>query len=260
MFSLQSSLVLTVLVPSVCSSLLSSLLQPTVRSASCQARCLNVPSDQLQDCLQICSLAIEDPQTSICNYPRFCTGGCRAACQSERVENVRLAGVSQQECLLSWRMEDKEDQENLHDNVVFIVTGLDQGGMISLISDHQVDSNLHLSPEMTSKFLELTVLAVDGQGLLDMETVLVMETENCPQDRSDQLSSAPSFIQENLIHLCLVIVIIIILLSFILTKIIKSLKRQPAKKQILEDVYYSDNIFLVCQESLAEEAKYLNLL
>ena len=258
MFSLQSSLVLTVLVPSVCSSLLSSLLQPTVRSASCQARCLNVPSDQLQDCLQICSLALEDPQTSICNYPRFCTGGCRAACQSERRQEVRLAGVSQEECLLSWRMEDKENQENLHHNVVFIVAGLDQGGMVSLVSEQQQESSLHLGPEMVSKYLELTVLAVDSEGLLDMETVLLQQTDNCPQHRSQSLS--PSFIQENLTHLVLVMVIVIILLSFIIIKTVKSLKQQPVKKQILEDVYYSDKIFLVCQESLADEAKFLNLL
>ena len=207
-------------------------------------------SDQLQDCLQICSQVMEDPAASICLFPRFCTGGCRAACQSERREEVRLSGVSQQECGLSWRMEDH------HDNVVFIVAGLDQGGMLSVISDHQLDSSLQLTAEMTSKFLEMTVLAVDGQGLLDMETVLVEEIENCPQTK---LSPASVFIEENLIYLCLVVIIVIILLSFITTKIIMILKQKPVKKQNLEKVFYSDNVFLICQESLAEDAKFLSL-
>ena len=255
MFSVQILISSSLLVSSVHSSLLETLLEDTLMTASCQARCLDVASDQLQDCLQICSQVMEDPAASICLFPRFCTGGCRAACQSERREEVRLSGVSQQECGLSWRMEDH------HDNVVFIVTGLDQGGMLSVISDHQLDSSLQLTAEMTSKFLEMTVLAVDGQGLLDMETVLVEElekVENCPQ--ADQLSPALAFIEENLTHMCLVVIIVIIMISFLVTKLVRSLKQEQVKKQTLEKVPNNDNIFLICQDSITEDVKYLNLL
>ena len=244
----------SLLVSSVHSSLLETLLEDTLRTASCQARCLDVASEQLQDCLQICSQVMEDPAASICLFPRFCTGGCRAACQSERREEVRLSGVSQQECGLSWRMEDH------HNNVVFIVAGLDQGGMLGIISDHQLDSNLQLTAEMTSKYLEMTVLAVDGQGLIDMETILVVEVENCPRTRPDQLSPASAFIEENLTHVCLVVIIVIIMISFLVTKIVRSLKQEQVKKQTLEKVPNNDNIYLICQDSLTEDVKYLNLL
>ena len=252
MLSVQILMTSSLLVSSVHSSLLETLLEDTLRTASCQARCRDVASDQLQDCLQICSQVMEDPAASICLFPRFCTGGCRAACQSERREEVRLSGVSQQECGLSWRMEDH------HNNVVFIVAGLDQGGMLSVISAHQVDSSLQLTAEMTSKFLEMTVLAVDGQGLLDMETVLVEEVENCPQ--TDQLSPASAFIEENLTHLCLVVIIAIIMISFITTKIVMSRKQEKVRKQTLEKVPNISEVFLVCQDSLTDEVKYLSLL
>ena len=253
MFSVQILISTSLLVSSVHSSLLETLLETTLRTASCQARCRDVASEQLQDCLQICSQVIEDPSASICSFPRFCTGGCRAACQSERREEGRLSVVSQQECGLSWRMEDHIN------NVVFNVAGLDQGGMLSVISEHLLDSSLQLTAEMTSKFLEMTVLAVDGQGLIDMETVLLEEVENCPLIKPGQHSPASVFSEENLTHVCLLVVIVIIMIIFIVVKIVRSIKQEPVKKQTLEKVSDFDNIFLICQESLTEDVKYLNL-
>ena len=144
-------------------------------------------------------------------------------------------------------------------NVVFIVAGLDQGGMLSVISEHLLDSSLQLTAEMTSKFLEMTVLAVDGQGLIDMETVLLEEVENCPLIKPVQHSPASVFIEENLTHVCLLVVIVIIMIIFIVVKIVRSIKQEPVKKQTLEKVSDFDNIFLICQESLTEDVKYLNL-
>ena len=259
MFSVQILMTSSLLVSSVHSSLLETLLEDTLRTASCQARCLDVASDQLQDCLQICSQVMEDPAASICLFPRFCTGGCRAACQSERREEVRLSGVSQQECGLSWRMDDH------HNNVVFIVAGLDQGGMFSIISPHQVAASLPLSPATTAKFTEITILAVDRQGLRDIKTVLIQEVETCPLNTQETLSQTPAdFIDTNLVHICLVVIIAIIILTILIIKLVKTVRRQAGKqsvkKETLEDVYYSDNIFLICQESLAEDVKYLNLV
>ena len=253
MFSVQILISTSLLISSVHSSLLERLLETTLRKASCQARCRDLASEQLQDCLQICSQVIEDPSASICSFPRFCTGGCRAACQSERREEGRLSGVSQQECGLSWRMEDHIK------NVVFIVAGLDQGGMLSIISEHLLDSSLQITAEMTSKFLKMTVLAVDGQGLIDLETVLVEEVENCPLIKPGQLSLALAFSEENLPFFCLMVILAIITIGILAIKITKSLKETPVKQQSLENVFYSDNVFLICKESLAEDAKYLSL-
>ena len=250
MFSVQILISTSLLVSSVHSSLLETLLETTLRTASCQARCRDVASEQLQDCLQICSQVIEDPSASICSFPRFCTGGCRAACQYERGQESRLSGVSQQECGLSWSMEDHTD------NVVFIVTGLDQGGMLSVISEHLLDSSLQLTAEMTSKFLEMTVLAVDGQGLIDMETVLLEEVENCPLIKPGQHSPASVFSEENLTHVCLLVVIVIIMIIFIVVKIVRSIKQEPVRKQTLEKVSDFDKKKFICQD---EDVIYFNL-
>ena len=67
-------------------SLLERLLKTTLEAASCHARCDGLTTEDLEDCLDVCSLVSQNPQTSICQFPRFCTGGCRAACDTERPE------------------------------------------------------------------------------------------------------------------------------------------------------------------------------
>ena len=259
MFTIKYSLVVAILmIPRASSSLMETLLQPTLRAASCQARCESVARDQMEDCLKICSLVVEEQETELCNLPRFCTGGCRAACQSERREDS-LASVSQQDCLLSWSMDLSPS------NIVYVVVGLDQGGMLSIISDYQQDSRLPLTPEMINKYLEVTVIAVDGAGLLDMETISIQDIETCPliTPENKSLTGAVNFIEENFIHVCLVVIILIILLSFIIIKIARNFLRQSGRqaveKQTLENLQGSGKFFLICQESLTQDIKHLNL-
>ena len=160
-----TALVLTVLMTPVStsssSSLMETLLKPTMKLATCQARCVGVSSEEMSECLQLCSEVLTHPSLSLCSYPRFCTGSCRAACQSSRPEQSRLISLVQQDCLLSWQL----DQV---DSAVFVVTGRDQGGMINIISSHQVVSSLPLTPHLTNKFTHITVTAVDSQGILNI--------------------------------------------------------------------------------------------
>ena len=74
--------------------------------------------------------------------------------------------VSQQGCLLSWSL-----QSSQHSSLVFLVAGTDQAGMVSLLADLVVETSLELSPALTSKYSQLTVLAVDRRGLTDTKTV-----------------------------------------------------------------------------------------
>ena len=242
---------------STSTSLLKTLLKPTLMTATCSARCSGVPSEEMEDCLELCLEVLEDPaSSSLCDFPQFCTGGCRAACDSSRPEERRELTVSQQDCLLSWQEEQSHSAP-----LVFVVAGLDQGGMVSIISPLQLASSLSLSPATTGRFTEITVLAVDRQGLRDIKTILLQEVENCPLNTQE----TPDFIYNNLVHICLVVLITIIFITVLIFKIVKTIRSRQAgkssvRKDTLENIYYSDNIFLICQESLAEDVKYLNLV
>ena len=239
-------------------SLLKTLLKPTLMKATCTARCSGVSSEEMEDCLELCLEVLENPSsTSLCDFPQLCTGGCQAACDSSRGEERRELAVSQQDCLLSWQSLPASPS-------VWVVAGLDQAGMVSLISPLQLASSLSLSPATTGRFSEITVLAVDRQGLRDLETVLVQEVETCPLTQ-EQLSQTPAdLIVTNLVHICLVVIILIAFITIIITKIIKTVRnkagKQTVKEATLEDVYYSDNVFLICQESIAKDVKYLNMV
>ena len=242
-------------------SLLKTLLKPTLMKATCTARCIDVSSEEMEDCLELCLEVLENPSsTSLCDFPQLCTGGCQAACDSSRGEERRELAVSQQDCLLSWQSLPASPS-------VWVVAGLDQAGMVSLISPLQLASSLSLSPATTGRFSEITVLAVDRQGLRDLETVLVQEVSTCPltQETLSQSSPASDFINDNLVHICLVVIILVILVTIVTIKIVRTIRRRLARKssvteESLEDVYYSDNVFLICQESLTEDVKYLNLV
>jgi hypothetical protein len=58
------------------------LLKTQIEDAKCLAKCLNVPqSEDKTLCFQICQLTQENPKPDICRYPKFCTGGCKVACE-----------------------------------------------------------------------------------------------------------------------------------------------------------------------------------
>ena len=244
---------------STSTTLLLSLLEPSLMTATCHARCGGLASEEVESCLALCLELLEEPtSSSLCDFPQFCTGGCRAACDSSRPEERRELRVSQQDCLLSW-----SSSSSSSSSLVFLVAGLDQGGMFSIVSPHQVAASLPLSPSITGKYSEMTVLAVDSQGLLDMKTVQIQQVESCPQEQ--QAPAPADFVESNLLHICLVVIISILLLTFLIVKIVRTVRsrqggKQAVEKETLEDVYYSDNVFLVCRESIAEDVKYLNLV
>ena len=156
-------------------ALLERLLQSHLKTAACQARCAAVSSEEVVNCLEICGLP-EPSLTKICQQERFCTGGCRAACSTERQEEITLSSLSQQDCLLTWDLQLPQSQ---HSSLVFLVAGQDQAGMISLVADMVVETSLELSPAITNKYSQLTVLAVDRRGLTDTKTLTLQSVSHC---------------------------------------------------------------------------------
>ena len=173
------------LAPPTKSQSVETLLHSALSSAQCQAKCLSnpfllMPEDQ-EDCLTICSIVQTNPSTSLCRYPTLCTGGCKAACQHPPKTDTSLVSLVQQDCHLVWQLADQEDNQN----VVFVVAGRDQGGMWNLMFNKLTERAVVLSEEMTAKFIDVTVLAVDSQGVVDKASVTI-EHVKC-QDSQAQI-------------------------------------------------------------------------
>ena len=198
------------------SGLLERLLETTLKTASCHARCEGLPREELQDCLDICSLVSRDPHTSICQYPRFCTGGCRAACQNNVLEErVSLVSLSQENCVLTWHLTTSTSQ------LLFVVVGRDESGMWSLLSGLEKERRLEVSPATTSKYTEITVLAVDREGLADSRSVKLTATTQCPTSHhvtGDKIQNSGSGHLALLTSLALLGVLIILLLAIIVVR------------------------------------------
>ena len=96
------------------------LIHSTISSAQCQARCLSLSTtSDKEDCLTICPIVQANPITSLCRFPKLCTGGCQAACQADSLQqNINLTSLVQQSCQLSWQLGQKGTEI-----VVFVVAG-----------------------------------------------------------------------------------------------------------------------------------------
>ena len=210
------------------SGLLERLLEPTLKTASCHARCEGLPREELQDCLDICSLVSRDPRTSICQYPRFCTGGCRAACQNNVLEErVSLVSLSQEDCVLTWHLTSSTSSASSTSStsstspLLLVVVGRDESGMWSLLSGLEKERRLEVSPATTSKYTEITVLAVDREGLADSRSVKLTATTQCPASHhvtGDKIQNSGSGHLALLTSLALLGVLIILLLAVIVVR------------------------------------------
>ena len=190
MISFKTHLLLAVaLVQQVTSiSLMETLLKSTIQSAQCEARCHGLDSQEdLQDCLDVCRIVVKNPDSSLCMFPRLCTGGCRVACQDQDTgahvdgSERRISTIAQSRCQLSWEVNSHEDT-----SIVFIIAGLDHAGMISIISISVQDTQMEISPSITSKYASVTVLAVDSQGLVDLQKVDLEHSDECQDSNENQ--------------------------------------------------------------------------
>ena len=108
-------------------SLMEILLRSTIQSAQCEARCKGLNNqDDLQDCLDVCSVIIKNNDDSLCMFPRLCTGGCKVACQDQDIGvrdhslETQISSLAQDHCQLSWEIDNVDNEK-----VVFIIAGLD---------------------------------------------------------------------------------------------------------------------------------------
>jgi hypothetical protein len=80
------------------------LLKYPIENAKCLARCIKAEhTEERTLCFKICNLAQESPETDICKFPRFCTGGCKIACekQTENISVLKFVSFSASKCEIS---------------------------------------------------------------------------------------------------------------------------------------------------------------
>ena len=166
-----------------CTSLLEKLLESHIKEAQCEARCQT--QENLEDvkmCVDVCKIVVGRPgstRSPICQLPHICSGACQTACQNEGIKTERIVSISQEDCQLSWSLE-----SGVSNDLVFIISGVDLGGKINLISSRVKETNLKMTSLMTKKYLEMTVIAVGSQGVLDIQSSII-ETKNKCEKMSD---------------------------------------------------------------------------
>ena len=189
MFSLTTQFLLSSLLvhQMSCFALVERLLESAIQSAQCEARCQGLASQEdLQECLDVCGIVIKNPDSSLCMFPRLCTGGCKVACQDQDVGvrdhslETQISSLSQDHCQLSWEIDNVDNEK-----VVFIIAGLDHTGMISIVSRSVLDTKMEMTPAMMSKYVKMIVLAVESDGLTDRAIVHVETTKKCQDSDED---------------------------------------------------------------------------
>ena len=173
-------------------SLLERLLDSAINSAMCEARCGGLEdAEDARVCLEVCEMVTRNPRTaSVCRVASLCTEACQAGCgEAAEVGDIKLTSLEQDECGLTWGLEAETDK------VVFLVSGLDSAGMISLVSSSLGERRLALTSAMRERFTQMTVLAVGAWGLEDIRTVDIENIEAACEIREAD-TTTPSAIPE----------------------------------------------------------------
>ena len=164
-------------------SLLEKLLETHIKEAQCQVRCQGQENQEdVRMCLEVCRIVVKNPESSICQLPHLCAGVCQAACQDDGVKAYRITSMIQDDCQLSWSLE-----SGVKDDLLYIISGVDLGGKINLISSGVKDTSLKITPSMTEKYLEMSVIAVGSQGVLDVQSSIIITQDKCekPKETND---------------------------------------------------------------------------
>ena len=171
-------------------SFLEVLLHQQITESQCEVRCQGLETrEEVVTCLEVCREVVTNPESSLCSFTQVCTGACRAACQ-DTDQDIIINTVEQRHCSLSWSINNHRSQ------VRFIVTGLDQGGMINLISSNTRDTSIIMTSQMMEKYLEITVVAVGAGGVKDVKSSYIQQEEQCSEETEDITTTTEGVTEE----------------------------------------------------------------
>ena len=175
-------------------SLLERLLDSAIKSAMCEARCAGLEdAEEAQVCLEVCEMVTSNPRTaSICGVASLCTDACQLGCgEAAEAGGIRVTSLEQDGCGLTWELETETE-----DKVIFLVSGVDSAGMISIVSSSLEERRLALTSAMRERFTQMTVLAVGAGGLEDIRTVDIEQTEAGCEIRDAETTTQSTIIEE----------------------------------------------------------------
>ena len=111
------------------------------------------------------------------------------------------------------------------ENVVFVLAGRDQSGMWNLIFNEITERTVMLTEVMTAKFEEVTVLAVNSEGLVDKVSLEIdhdecsNDIENIEENSSEEKVFISSFpVSRTNLTLYFISLILILLISIIIIR------------------------------------------
>ena len=182
-------------------------------------------------CIEICKLKQENPDTDICRFPRFCVGGCKTACEelSEPLEKSSFNGFSVSQCSLNWKMKTTK-------NVVFVVAGLDEGGMW-----HFMQNSLAEGVKADNRYKQIRLLSVGESGVEDQLNVHLPAYfgNQCERRAEEKLTKEDDVLRSVspglLVPLSLAVLgvaLLILMFIIILKKMISNLGEKDCKEEI----------------------------
>ena len=175
-------------------SLLERLLDSIIKPAICEARCGGFEdAEDAQMCLEVCEMVTRNPRTaSVCGVASLCTAACQAGCgEVAEAGDIKLTSLEQDGCGLNWALETE-----VGERVIFLVSGVDNAGMISIVSSSLKEPRLTLTSAMRERFTQMTVLAVGASGLEDIRTVDIEKMEAECEVRDVDTTTQSSNIEE----------------------------------------------------------------
>ena len=175
-------------------SLLEMLLDSTINSAMCEARCRGLEvAEDARVCLEVCEMVTRNPRTaSVCGMGSLCTEACQLGCgETLEAGDIRVTSLEQDGCGLIWELETETE-----DKVIFLVSGMDSAGMISLVSSSLEERRLVLTSAMRERFTRMTVLAVGAGGLEDIKTADIEKVEAGCEIRDSETATQSTIIEE----------------------------------------------------------------
>ena len=224
------------------------LLMPTLKTASCSARCSRVfvtAPNSFNSCNNTCHSLQQQSWQSVCEHN--CTFSCHVACAAVKttvsVEDSLELTASLEGCSLFWTA-----TGTLAHHLQFVVVARDKNGMLYQIGttqQHSIPLPLHLLEKASAVLL----IAVDPNGVTGLRTVAVEEGEaRCLHQQSKQVPYTadmprPASVSSAAVILVMTLSGLLIVLVILMLVLLGMYTRQQRRLREEEKVWKTDEGF-----------------
>ena len=170
------------------------LLQDSISDAACLSQCQGVITTSQDRCFTSCKESQQDlPMLTV---------------QSDGEELFNYFSLDS--CQLAWSVQTQTSQ-----NVVFVVSGQDQGGMWHLLAGNITANTWDISHRFGAKYPTVAIIAVNSYTVLDILKINIPPFQDCKHQEED-IKTIPGDVIIVIILAVIVLVLFIILLFIII--------------------------------------------